>query len=302
MSLLSWFENALPLKAARLIARLLPPPAGHRLADVLGRISALLPDSKLMRAVRENQWVASGERINRLELRHRSHEVMRQNARCLYDFLYFLDHPDEMMRRFSISPRASACIERIRQNQAVVVATPHLSNFDLAGQLLAHLGLNLQILSYPNPTGGYQYQNRLRENRGVVVTPISPRALSQARERLKAGGCVLTGLDRPIETLSEQKYTPSFFGRPCSLPVLHIRLALALDIPLVVLACYHTDDGQYTLKASDLLTPQHAPDLVSEVVLNAERVLKEAEVFIREAPTQWRMFYPLWPGCLPEDV
>jgi hypothetical protein len=41
------------------------------------------------------------------------------------------------------------------------------------------------------------------------------------------------------------------------------------------------------------------PDLVEENLINAEKVLKVAEVFIRNNAADWAMFYPLWPEVLP---
>jgi lauroyl/myristoyl acyltransferase len=40
---------------------------------------------------------------------------------------------------------------------------------------------------------------------------------------------------------------------------------------------------------------QSGPDLKTAIEANAERVLVEAEKFIRLAPNQWSMFYPVWP-------
>jgi KDO2-lipid IV(A) lauroyltransferase len=37
-----------------------------------------------------------------------------------------------------------------------------------------------------------------------------------------------------------------------------------------------------------------------EIVQNAENVLKVAEGFIRQAPGQWEMTFPVWPEAMNE--
>ena len=41
-------------------------------------------------------------------------------------------------------------------------------------------------------------------------------------------------------------------------------------------------------------------DADQDVLVNSERVLAEIEFRIRENPTQWAMFYPVWPDALNE--
>jgi lauroyl/myristoyl acyltransferase len=39
------------------------------------------------------------------------------------------------------------------------------------------------------------------------------------------------------------------------------------------------------------------PNPVDEIERNAEAVLKPVENWIRQAPEQWSMFYPVWPDA-----
>jgi KDO2-lipid IV(A) lauroyltransferase len=98
----------------------------------------------------------------------------------------------------------------------------------------------------------------------------------------------------------DSKYCPRFFGRPASMPVLHILLALKTNAPVVVTAAIMRPDGIYQFFASDFIAMQPHSDRHTEILLNAERVLSVAEGFIRQAPQQWAMFYPVWPEALEE--
>jgi hypothetical protein len=54
-------------------------------------------------------------------------------------------------------------------------------------------------------------------------------------------------------------------------------------------------DGRYQVLCSEQIEVEDDPDRAIETLRNAERVLKEAEKFIRLAPQQWNVPLPVWP-------
>jgi phosphatidylinositol dimannoside acyltransferase len=110
---------------------------------------------------------------------------------------------------------------------------------------------------------------------------------------------VLTGIDRPLPN-GDSKYRAHFFGRLASLPVFHIRLALKHKLPIVVLGACRQPDGRYCVWASEPIAMQPDADLVQETVSNAERILAVISGYIRRAPDQWAMYYPVWPEALDQ--
>jgi len=275
------------------ISQALPPRYGYRLADWGARLVASRKRSAIVRAIRINQWVVRGENLSASELDRAVHQVLTLHARGLYDYFHNLNRPDEVLRLVSFSPDFQTLFDRLLNGGGpALLVTPHMSNFDLAGRALALRGLRFQVLSYPQPPGAYRWQNRLRQESGMEVTPISMSALQQARARLQAGGVVLTGLDRPV---SETRYMPRFFGRPAALPVFYVRLALQLGLPVWVVACMKIAHQEYQIVVRPPVTMRSFDNLEEALVKNAEAVLQEAEALIRQAPEQWAMFYPVWP-------
>lgn len=275
------------------ISQALPPSLGYRIADLGAALVASRSRSAIVRAICVNQWVVRGENLTAQELRRIVWKVLRYHARNLYIYFHTINRPQEVLERVSFAPEFQALFDRLLQEGGpALFVTPHLSNFDLAGRALALRGLRFQVLSYPQPPGAYRWQNRLRRESGIDVTPISMSALQQARARLQHGGVVLTGLDRPV---SETRYLPHFFGRPAPLPVFHVRLALQLNLPIIVVACIGTSGGRYSVVSRPPVPMQPADTLEDALIQNAEAVLREAEVLIRQVPDQWAMFYPVWP-------
>jgi phosphatidylinositol dimannoside acyltransferase len=106
----------------------------------------------------------------------------------------------------------------------------------------------------------------------------------------------VTGIDRPIQ---DGKYRPFFFGRPANLPVHHIHLAVAANTDIIVVAAIKQAGGNYNIQVSQPIRMRTCADHDKEILMNAEIVLNVAEEMIRQAPEQWSMFYPVWPG-IPE--
>jgi KDO2-lipid IV(A) lauroyltransferase len=127
------------------------------------------------------------------------------------------------------------------------------------------------------------------------ITPITKLSLENAFRRLKSGGVVATGIDRPIEFDMRGPLLP-FFGRPAPLPTGYIRMALKTGAKIVVAAIQLLKNGSYHINLSEPLEMQHYPDKLEEIMVNGHKVLQIVEHYIRENPDQWLMFNSVWPG------
>ncbi|MGC8839565.1 MAG: lysophospholipid acyltransferase family protein [Anaerolineae bacterium] len=181
------------------------------------------------------------------------------------------------------------------EGRGVMMVTAHMGNFDLAALSLTARGLHLQALSVADPPPGFQLLNRLRQEAGVEVTPITETAIRQAVQRLKGGGMVFTGVDYPFGPGREPL---RFFGRPALLPTGHVRLALMTGAWLMAVGVQHREGQGYVLRVEPPLEPVREGDRREGVRGLAERVLSILERWIRETPDQWFMFLPVWPELL----
>jgi lauroyl/myristoyl acyltransferase len=292
MSLQSIINSRLGIGLILFIGRLIPPKLGYRLADWVASKIALRKNSGMVRGLRANQWVVTGQKLNSNELDAQVLNTFRHIARVQYDFYHILNNHKATLERMVLSTKLVNILNsREGGSEGTLVLAPHLSNFDLAGRALALNGYDIQVLSYPQPNGGYQWQNQLRKGVGIDVSPMSTESLRRAKARLNSGKIVISGLERP---LTETNYHPRFFGYPAPVPVFYVRLALQTHSALLIVACVGTPEENYTMECSDLiyLSPDKNP--VEEIERNAEKVLSAAEPFIGAHPEQWAMTYPIW--------
>jgi KDO2-lipid IV(A) lauroyltransferase len=278
--------------------RTLPESMALRLAHAIAGAASSRRDSALVRAIRLNQWVISGRTLDGAGLDGMVRAVLDNAARAQYELYRHYRDEEALLALTDVHPSMQRMLEHAAsRDEGTIIVGPHVGNFDMSIHALGYRGLRAQVLSLPQPGGGYRWQNEQREHAGLDLTPVSKEALSAAVRRLREGGAVGTGVDRPIDA---RKYLPRFFGIPAPLPVVHVRLALKTGSPVFVVAAHRQADGRLVLHSSDPIRLEDTGDHMTDTLTGAERVLREAEDHILEAPAQWLMFYPVWPDLEAE--
>lgn len=291
-------QQSVVIQIGLLLGHVLPRKIGLKISSFIGTILGRNTHNPMVQAIRANQYVIHNQSLTDETLDELPKIILRSAAKCIFDYFYFISRPERLQEVISFSPMADNAFRRIKENKPNVFVSPHLSNFDLMGYALAHNDLDFQVLSFPEPGNSYKMQNQLRESLGIKVTPMNLSAFREARKRLEGGGSILTGLDRPLPDNQINKYRPTFFGQQTNLPVAYIRMALEANAPVVVVTATPQPGGKYQLEASDLIWMDSFSDLETEIIHNANRVLQEAEGFIKKYAQQWAMFYPVWPEFL----
>ncbi len=284
------------LNLAYLIGRYTPNWLGHRTAMFIADLIAARSGWKMVRAVRANQWVVSGEQLDKNSLDRMVASNFRTIAESIYDMYRHLHDPTSFIKLIDPHPKAIQLVQRPEySDRGLMVVGVHMSNFDMIFQIGGLAGIKAIALTLPELTAGYQKQLEMRVKRGLTIIQASVGSLKQSVDYLKAGGMVITGIDRPDESYV---YRPRFFNRPAPIPIHHIFLALKAHVPILVIAIYKQTDGKYHFLFSDPIEMESYPDRHQEIMLNAERVLQVAEDFIRQDPSQWAMTFPVWPETL----
>ncbi len=281
---------------ANILGRVLPPRLGYAAADLIADRIAAYRNSGMVRGVRANQWIVRGESLQGDALDRAVRETLRHSARSIFDLYRSLQHPQAVQKSIEMDPAARLLFQRPEfDDRGLVVVSLHLGNFDLILHTLAMQGMKPLVLTIPDPQGGRHVEYESRKKAGANMLPVSVGALRQALRHLQRGGFVATGIDRPIP---EPRIRPRFFGRPASLPVHYIFLAIKAKVPVMVVATIRQPDGRHCIFSSGLVEMDPHPEEEMETLRNAEKVLGVAEEFIRRVPEQWSVSLPVWPEAL----
>lgn len=270
----------------------LPPTIGLTVGKFIADLYSSQKQSKLVQAVRANQWIIRAKQPSSEELDIAVRDVFRHAAHCYYDFYGNFSKPDTLKKMVVFTPQVEALIQRSRLGkEGAMVVGPHLSNFDLVMLAIAHKGFQAQGISPQQPPGGYIIQNRIRESTGLNITPASAQSLQRAIQRMRNGGIVFTGVDRPVPG---EKLRPDFCGYPSNLPTGAIRLAIKADVPVIVVSSWMGADGKYHMDVSEPIPMRKYDSRTVTVKKNTEAVLEIVGQAIQKYPDQWLMYYPVW--------
>jgi len=295
MNELDYLDGASETKPSPAVA-CATPRLGSWLATGFARYMAWRR-STLYRTVRSNLAHVLGAGASAQELDTAAERAIYHAGRSYYDLLRIglqecadgrapIRHdPAEWERTLAV----------LRGGRGTVLVGPHVGSFDLGGQWIAAQGVEMQTLSLAEPSIANQVQNWLRRRRGMIVTPVGLPALRAAMQRLRRGGVVVTGVDRPV---SPDDGPVPFFDAPARLPDGHVRLALQTDAQVVAASCILQPDGCWMLHLAPPIEMERSGDREADVRHNMRRVLAIVEELIRMAPDQWLMFVPVWaePG------
>ena len=289
-------NSSLSLRLASALARSLPRQVGYPVAYFIAEQIARRRDSKVVQAMRANQWVIQGQCLDAAALDEAVRETLRYSARCIFDIYHYIHDLDATGKLIVLEPSFRKIADRPEFDDCgLMVVGLHISNFDLVLQWICQRGLKPLILTIPDPQGARRLEYEMRKRTGMNLLPASVSALKRAIKHLQQGGMVLTGADRPVP---DPEVCPSFFGCTAALPVHHVFLATRAHVPLVVAVTYLDADGKYHAIASDLIEMDHYPNHEMGLLRNAEKVLVVAEQFIQQVPLQWSVPLPVWPQIL----
>jgi KDO2-lipid IV(A) lauroyltransferase len=275
----------------------LPRSWAYALADFLARVLASRKKSQLYRSIRGNQAVIRDLPYDSSDLDDAVFRVLQNAGRGYVDwFQAMVDDEDFETKYCSIDEHMITQAKQASQDgHGVIFVGAHMSSFNLFMVMMARRGLPMQVLSYHDVRGSYIAENDLRRRIGIEITPISNESLRKAIRRLKAGGFVVTGVDR-----SDLGGIPmNFFGRKVVLPIGHARMAIRTNAYLVLGVVQKNGEGKYHVTGPDIIIPERSGDESQDTLRLAQRTIEILEGYIRDRPEEWMMFLPIWPEVIP---
>ena len=288
-----FLSHPLVTGAGMFVSKHAPPLIGHAVADLIsGLVNWLKPEVYWILHANLRQVI--GPEVREKELHRLVRQVFHNNARNDYDLWHLASlGPEAMPTAVHIPPETWDQVDQaLQRGKGAIIVGTHTGNFDLGILALAAHGKDVQILGLAAPpAGGFNLMDQLRERTGAHLTPTSPQSLREAIKRLRAGGIVLTGVDRPV---GDEEAAVEFFGRPALLPTGHVRLALKTDAAILVAGPYCDRPGHTVVRISPPLEMVRTGDRDEDLQVNLRRVTGWLEKFIRSWPEQWAMFMPVW--------
>lgn len=240
-----------------------------------------------------------GPQVCDRELRALSRRGMRSYLRYFYEVVRLpAMRPHEIRHRTHVTGLASLQ-EALRSGRGVVVALPHMGNWDHAGAWITLRGFPLTTVAERlRPPELYERFSAIRSALGMEVLALDrgeASTVATLTRRLRAGGLVCLLADRD---LTGGGVEVGLFGEPARFPLGPARLAHSTGAALVPVTLTSTGHTWH------ITIHPRVPRLQREnrVVEWAAMTQQLAGVFataIAEHPEDWHMLQPVFAADLP---
>jgi KDO2-lipid IV(A) lauroyltransferase len=280
------------LRAADLVARLLPRSAAYALADLIGRGWYRLAPARraLVTANLARVSAATGRPTSEAALRLLVRQAFVAHARYYLELLR-IPHASIEQVGAMVSVDDWERWEPVLRG-GTVIATLHLGNPEPYGSFIAAHGLHAVVpVEEIRPRALYDFLfARRASGRGATLVPVS-QARRPLIEELRKGGIAGVVADR---NLSGEGHRTLLFGEPTSLPTGPASLALISGRPLVMGGSQRVSPERFRARLW-LIEVKLSGDRDADVAAMTEAMARRMEEAISLAPEQWfACFQPIW--------
>lgn len=280
------------LRAADLVAHLLPRSVAYALADLIGRSWYRLAPGRraLVAANLARVSAATGRPTVGPAFRRLVRRAFVEHTRY---YLEMLRIPHDSIEQIGEMVSADEW-ERWEpfMRQGTVVATLHLGNPEPYGSFIAAHGLHaIAPMEEIRPRALFEFLlARRATGRGVEIVPLS-RARRPMIEALRRGGIVALAADRD---LAGNGHPTLLFGEATSLPTGPASLALMTGRPLMAAACWRVGPERFRARGWLVEVPLSG-DRRADAAALTEATARHFEEAIAAHPEQWfGCFQPIW--------
>lgn len=204
---------------------------------------------------------------------------------------------DRILETFHLRPR-DLLARHLDRGQGVVVALPHMGNWDHAGAWVTANGWPLTTVAERlRPESLFERFLAYRRSLGMEILPLTGGAqppLDVLTERVRAGAAVPLLADRDLSSRGVQV---SFFGEPTRMPPGPALLAIRTGAPLLVASLWYESDCTCA-KLDEVAVPESG-DLPHRIAVTTQRIADVMAERIAEHPADWHMLQRLWLADIP---
>jgi phosphatidylinositol dimannoside acyltransferase len=274
-------------------ARVIPPALGDPLAHATSIVYRALSRERRRQVARHQERAAAGP-LSPAERRRAVAAVFDNYARYWHElFRLSVRDPGPMVRDF-VGVGEEHVAEAVGRGQGVILALPHLGNYDLAGAWLASLGYDITVVAEPvDPPALFDWFVETRARLGMRVVALGPDAGPALLRDLGAGRVVCLVCDRDI---TGDGVTVDFFGEETRLPGGPAVLALRTGVPLLPVGCYFGPGRVHRADIGPPLPVERSGRMRDDVIRVTQLLAHRFEELIRAAPDQWLLMQPSWPS------
>ncbi len=279
------------------LAPFVPPRLGYWLCERVGDLLYVIARGARANIMENQRQVLGPEAPDELVARN-TRLVLRNLAKNYFDQFRLWKLSDDEVLAMAELEGLEYLDEALSHGKGVILVTAHYGSPELVAQSLAVRGYDITaVVEHIQPEPLFQLMCALRGIHGVNLVPSDKPMLPILRALRRNGVVGLVG-DRDA---TNSGICLPFFGKEARMPDGSVQLALRTGAPLLVAYSRRLPDNRFRAVGRPALYLEKGEDFEADVRAGMERVLREMEAFIQEAPEQWVMTVPLWRTCPPDE-
>jgi KDO2-lipid IV(A) lauroyltransferase len=244
-----------------------------------------------------------GRDVDGKELRSASRAVLRNYARYWLEIFRLPVLPVAHLVEGMYDPDGAATriLDQMAAGRGVVIALPHMGNWDQAGAWIITMGAGsfTTVAERLKPESVYERFVAFREGLGMEVVPASGgvRPFGILAQRLRSGKIVILPADRDV---TGSGIEVEFFGEKAKMMGGSAALAVLTGAALLPATLWFTEDG-WGVRVGDEI-PQPAEGTRSQkIAAMTQEVARFFEAGIREHPHDWLMLQKVFVADLDPE-
>ncbi len=184
-------------------------------------------------------------------------------------------------------------VEARKAGRGLIVALPHLGNWDIVGAWLVTQGVPLTVVvEKVEPPELFTWFKDFRSSLGLNVVVNGPTVGTELLGALTDNQVVALLCDRDVDGTGG---VYEFFGETTTLPKGPAALALRSGAALLAVGVYEEGNG-YQVVVDEQVAVERSGRLTDDVDRITRQLIARLEVLIKRAPEQWHVFQPNWPS------
>ncbi len=284
----------LAYRAGAEVARRIPAPVGEPLARGLAQLVGLGFMATRVRQVQRNLRRVYGPDFGGNAMRRAVAATFDSYGRYFYELFRLPGTPKSWIDAHAHIIGMEHIANAIAAGSGVVLALPHLGNWDFAGAWLAGQGYTITVVAEPlEPPELFDWFVETRAQLGMAVIPLSPTAAAEVLRALRANHVVCLLCDRD---LTGDGVEVEFLGERTTLPAGPATLALRSAAPLLAVGCYFRPHGRHEVHILDPIDTERRGRIRADVGRVTQDLARQFEQLIREQPEHWHLLQPNWPS------
>ena len=234
------------------------------------------------------------------DLRTLSREVLRSYSRYwLETFRLPVIPVARIMSGMHINPEGEAALfANLKAGRGVIIALPHMGNFEQAGAWVIHRGAGTftTVAERLKPESVYEAFVRFREGLGMEVLPLTGdrSPFGTLAQRLRAGKLVCLVSDRD---LTESGVTVELFGEPARIAAGPAALAVQTGAALMPVGTWFEGEDWGAHIYEEIPVPASGTR-AEKVAQMSQQLAARFEETIAEHPQDWHMLQRLFVADL----